>query len=104
MRRCVGQLAIELRRPDVHAVEQRAAFEMKCQWHDGDRPAFRQLRWQVRGRVRDDRDPALGHSFGSTGCGSLKRRFLRPLKNRSSMGLSATRTTTTSTAVKTATL
>ena len=49
LRRCrvgrrVRQFAVELSRPDVDAVEQRAPFEVESQWNDGDASRPRELR------------------------------------------------------------
>src|ERR1700756_4582023 len=90
MRGCVGQLAIELRRPDVDAVEQGAAFEVQRQRDDGDRPALRQLRRQVRRRVRHDGDAGTIHGGGSAGLGSDRLRLCLAGKNLFSNQRSAT--------------
>src|SRR6266704_7110274 len=103
MRGGVGELAIELGRLDVDAVEKLAAFEVQRQGNDRDASGFDELRWKVGRRVGDDRDLLFSHSAGRFGFGSSRRRFLRSGKTRSSIGLSATRTTTTTSVVKIAT-
>src|SRR5690349_8964484 len=104
MRGRLGQLAIELRRPDLHAIEQGAALEMQRERDDADAASFDQLRGQVCGRVGDDRNTARAQdSAGSCGAGSVRRRFRRLRKTRSSSGLSAMSTMATRTVVNTAT-
>src|SRR5207245_1886236 len=103
MRGRVGEPAVELRRPYLDTVEQRSSFEVERKRHDGDAARLDELRRQVGGRVRDDRDLAGGHGTISSGSGSVSRRCLRFLKKRSSIGFSATSTTTTITVMKIAT-
>src|SRR5690348_6091774 len=72
MRRRVGQLAIELGRSDVDAVEERAAFEVERERNDADGTGARQLRWKIRGRVGDDGN---AHGGVGSGLGSVARRL-----------------------------
>src|SRR5947208_4617774 len=99
MRGRVRELAIELAWRDVDAVEQAPAVEMQSQRDDLDRTRGHHRGRQIGSGVGDDRDR---HDWidSSSGCGSVRRRFLRFLKNRFSIGRIATSVRSTSTAVK----
>src|ERR1700694_1305207 len=96
MRRRGWELAIELLRRDVDAVEQRLAVEMKRQRNHGYRTGGREHGWQVGGGVGNDRDGALAQlKWSSSMCVPSWR-----WKKRRSSGLIATRVTSTSAVVK----